>query len=54
MNKQSKRDVIAAVSLGAMFVGAFMLPATWFGFVLIGAGGLAMLVLFLMVIVEKQ
>lgn len=54
MNQQSKRDVIAAGSIGAMFLGAFILSATWFGFVLIGGGGLAMLVLFLMVAIEKQ
>ncbi len=54
MNQQSKHDVIAAVSIGAMFLGAFILPATWFGFVLIGGGISAMLILFLMVFLEKQ
>ena len=53
MNQQSKRDVIAAVSVGTMFLGAFILPTTWFGFVLIGGGGAAMLVLFLMEFLKK-
>lgn len=54
MSQRSKRDAIAAIAIGAMFLGSFILPATWFGFVLVGGGGLAMLVLLLIVISEKR
>lgn len=54
MNQQSKRDVIAAIAIACMFLGAFILPITWLGFVLIGGGALGMLVLLLMVSLERQ
>ena len=54
MKQQLKRDLIAAIALGAMFLGAFILPTTWFGFVLIGGGGLAVSALFLMIVFDKR
>lgn len=48
MNNQSKLDLIAGGAILTMFIGAFILPLSAFGFVLIGAGAIAMLVLFLM------
>lgn len=54
MSKQSKRDLIVAVAICSMFLGAFILPTTWLGFVLIGGGGLVALVLLLIVALEKQ
>ena len=43
MKQQLKRDLIAAIAIGAMVLGAAILPATWFGFALIGASGLTKL-----------
>lgn len=54
MSKQSKRDLIAAVSIGLMFAGAFILPITSLGLALIGAGGIAMLLLILMAIRDER
>ena len=45
---------MAAVSIGGMFLGAFILPASRFGFLLIGGGGLAMAALFLTVLFDRQ
>jgi hypothetical protein len=54
MSQQSKRDLIAAVSIGLMFVGAFILPITALGLALIGAGGIAMLLLILIAVRNDQ
>jgi hypothetical protein len=53
MSTQSRRDLIAAVSIGLMFLGAFMLPVSWLGLVLIGGGGTVMLLLILMAVREQ-
>ena len=54
MSQQSKRDLIAIVSIGLMFAGAFILPISSLGLALIGAGGIAMLLLILMAVRDKQ
>jgi hypothetical protein len=43
-------DLLAAVSLAIIFAGAFILPITPIGFILIGGGGLAMAVLFMSIV----
>jgi hypothetical protein len=43
-------DLLAAVSLAIMFAGAFILPITPIGFILIGGGGLAMAVLIVSIV----
>ena len=48
MNNQSKLDLIAGGAILTMFVGAFILSLSAFGFLLIGAGAIVMLFLFLM------
>lgn len=53
MSKQPKRDLIVAVAIGSMFLGAFILPSTWLGFVLIGGGGLVALAFLLIVALER-
>lgn len=48
MHHQSKLDLIAGGAILTMFIGAFILPLSALGFVLIGAGAIVMLFLFLM------
>jgi hypothetical protein len=50
MNTQSRRDLIAAISIILMFAGAFMLPVTSLGFVLVGAGAVTVVGLFVIVV----
>lgn len=54
MDGQSKRDVTAAVLIGLMFLGAFVLPSTGFGFVLIGLGGAGMLVMLMLAALDRS
>ena len=54
MRQQSKRDLIAAVSIGLMFAGAFILPINPLGLALIVAGGIAILLLILIAVRDKQ
>lgn len=45
MSSQPRHDLIAAISILAMFVGAFLLPITWLGLALVSAGAAAILFL---------
>jgi len=53
MSRQSRRDLIAAVSIGLMFLGAFILPLSLLGLILIGGGGAVVLLLILMAVREQ-
>lgn len=54
MNKQSTLDLIAGAAIVTMFLGAFILSLSALGFVLIAAGAIIMLVLFLVLVREEQ
>jgi hypothetical protein len=54
MGRQAKQDVAVAVFTGLMFLGAFVLPTTGLGFVLIGAGGAGMVVMLALALIERR
>lgn len=54
MNRQFKLDLIAGGAILVMFLGAFILSLSSLGFILITAGGIVMLVLFLMLLRKDQ
>lgn len=54
MKNQARLDLIAAGAILVMFLGAFILSLSPLGFVLIAAGGIVMLVLFLMLLRKEQ
>lgn len=47
MTRESKRDLAAAGAILTMFLGAFILPVSPFGLLLIAGGAMAMLLLML-------
>jgi uncharacterized protein HemY len=54
MDSQSKQDLVAGAAVLLMFLGAFMLPSSSTGLVLIGAGTLVVLFLLLKVLREDR
>jgi hypothetical protein len=54
MSQQSKRDLIAAGSIAVMFAGAFIMPRSWGGLVLVALGAVVMLLAILMSVRESQ
>lgn len=54
MESQSKLDLIAGSAILLMFVGAFIFPLTSLGLILIAAGVIVMLLLFLKIVRKEQ
>lgn len=54
MQQQAKLDIMAGISILLMFIGAFILPATALGFLLIGGGGAAMVILFVVTALGRR
>ena len=48
VQRQTRQDIAAGLSVLLMFIGAFILPVTAFGFALFGIGTAAMLILMAM------
>lgn len=54
MTPQAKRDMMAAAATVLMFLGAFLLTTSAFGFALIAAGGLTWIALFVIQLMAKS
>ena len=54
VQQQAKLDIMAGISILLMFIGAFILPATALGFLLIGGGGAAMVILFVVTALGRR
>jgi hypothetical protein len=54
VERQTKRDIGAAASIALMFLGAFILPTTALGFVLIGVGALTVAVLIVLQLISRH
>lgn len=54
MESQLKQDIIACGAIAAMFVGASVLPYSWFGLALLTVGLIVMLFLFLAIVRRRQ
>ena len=54
VQQQEKLDLVAGISILLMFIGAFILPTTALGFLLIGGGAVAMVILFVVAAVGRR
>jgi hypothetical protein len=54
MRRPKARDLTAGICIGLMFLGAFILPTTAWGFVLIGGGGLGIIALMVVTLFDRD